>query len=441
MLKKTLSIFLLSASLLFSQKPERVIDLMIDNLAKQYSKSVTDFYSKQGCALLPFKNESPLSKKHLVGEAVRSLSEASLDKSLVFLKADRDHLPQIVKEMELIAAGLTKNSANVTFKGLEDIRVFISGTITEVGTDFIVTLNLIDPQSGAIIATEQGRIPLKEMIDLSDQVAFDALAANGIALNLRLATMSPMVWSQSPTAKAAHGSSPAISGVASLSYRVSRNFKVDFGYLGFMNFVYGSETGVLNMRNFSNLHEITNYAAWDGSGKVNTSKIKFADLEDVRPEQRVSAIFQGLTVTGDYVWNLRRNFNLFAGCGINLGSSYFDVYISRIPTIVEGAVQYKTYQFTVYPRFAWGASAEAGMEWFIRPRFSLSVSGSYSHFFIASSSDRRASTPDGARFYMDGAESTLNEAFGLNPFERADGELIDFSFNHFALRAGFSLYF
>jgi TolB-like protein len=154
-------------------------------ISDEYVKKFPLTSTKKGLAVLPFNEESEIAKKKGLGNIVREIISEKVLTSQVFYLVDRDTLQQSLKEFELSLTGLVDEEKMVKAGRLVGVQVFLTGSISEVGNSFQITIKLIDVETGTTVAMENVLVDQEELIIKKREIEFAYIAKYGLGINFQ----------------------------------------------------------------------------------------------------------------------------------------------------------------------------------------------------------------------------------------------------------------
>lgn len=153
----------------------------VEKLTADYIKKYPTAGMKKGLAVLTFSEESTLAKESGLGNTVREIVTGLVTRSQVFFLIDRDTLENRMQEIELSMTGITDDSMQAGRQA--GVAVFLSGSVSEIESDFLVTVKMIDTETGNVTGQETFRVPRTQMIKKQEQIAYAYIAQHGIGIN------------------------------------------------------------------------------------------------------------------------------------------------------------------------------------------------------------------------------------------------------------------
>ena len=121
------------------------------DFASSYSAEHPDLVSQQGITVLDISNETDDAKKAKIGHLVQVSIEEALQQSLVFYPVDRKNMETILDEMKLSLSGLINSDSAVEAGELSGVACLVSGSVSESGSNFLISLNLTEVSTGIVI--------------------------------------------------------------------------------------------------------------------------------------------------------------------------------------------------------------------------------------------------------------------------------------------------
>ncbi|MBN2874664.1 MAG: hypothetical protein JXM71_06175 [Spirochaetales bacterium] len=400
-----------------AQVPSRDASLLVDSLARAIADGQL---SRRPVAVLEFRNVSPLAERNLVGQAFSVLVEAAVTDSLVFTLVDRRNLEKYLEEIELAMMDPT-GSAQLDAGMFIEAEYFIDGAIAEEAGDFRVSARLVRTDTAEVIAETSTLLPADTLISLGESYSYQFVSANGIGLGLRLGpTRFAALFGSEPVPVGQDQSVYVMMGGAGVSYRLSRSLKLGFGLDLDKHDVYNIQDmtfgDVQNMEylTFVDLDEMDYIDRKTGEITADIGEVVLAD----RVNYTVSTLIAAGSLVISPVINISRSLNLSVGAGPAFGSVVYTQTWDQIP-IRSGDYVYMNRKEIERSTGALGATAEAGLEWFVLPRFALTLGARFSWVYPLTGYEGWTSLSDNESYYTSDDRSTLS--FGLNPFMLPDG--------------------
>jgi TolB-like protein len=160
-----------------------------DRLAEAYNKQYPAGGMKKGLAVLPLEEKSELAKSKGLGTTVREIVSRQAVKSSVFYLIDRDALEASLKEAKLSMLGLVDDNSITEAGKLIGVQVFVTGSISEAGGSFSISLKLVDSQTGRVVAMESVDISKKKLLEIRKELAFQTIEQYGLGINMQISRM------------------------------------------------------------------------------------------------------------------------------------------------------------------------------------------------------------------------------------------------------------
>lgn len=423
------------------------IDRLVEKLARDAAAAAAEpIVGRIPVSLLAIKNEGPLAAANYVGEAVRALAQKSLTLSLVFYEVDRENLSESLKEMELALSGIVDDATIPKIGAIEGVVYLISGSVTEAGGDFIITLQLIHLETSKIVSSAQATIARADMVAAADIASFQYITANGVGLGFDGAGAIAFGL---PSEGQVDGPSMALEGA--LSYRFSKNWR-----LGFAAFFQASPMGKDNTRfgdalNLTMRDQLITELTIDDAADPNDGMIprrrSDGSIDYVDPvvilDSRIyldrSLSFYGLAPMLLYVIPFSREFSLNMGGGGVLSAVAFHTEGS-MPGYDAGVFMESTFVIVDLWKFGVGGRAECSFEWFVAPRLALSFGARFVYDYVLWALTGSYAYVNNERV-SPGSPNNVASAglFGLDPFQTTDGNPAFQGINPMSLNIFFGL--
>jgi TolB-like protein len=401
----------------FAQAPSRDAGRMVDTLAKAIADGQL---SRRPVAVLEFRNVSPLAERNLVGQAFSALVESAVTDSLVFTLVDRRNLGKYLEEIERAMSdptGSTKLDAGMFIEA----EYFIDGSVAEEGGEFRVSARLVRTDTAEVVAESSALLPTDTLVSLGESYSYQFVAANGIGIGLRVGpTRFAALFGSEPVAVGQDLNTYVSLLGTGVSYRLSRKLKLGLGID-----VDGHD--VFNIQNMT-FDEVQNMAyltfdELDGMDFIDRKSGEItllggASVLDDGVNYTVSSITAAGSLIVSPVINLSRSFNVSVGAGPAFGVLTFTQVWDQVP-MRSGNYVYMNRKEIARSTMAVGGAAEAGLEWFVLPRFALTLGARFVWVYPVGGDGTWKSLTDNESYYTSDDRSTLS--FGLNPFMLPDG--------------------
>ncbi len=134
---------------------------------------------------MPFTELGKKAREKELGNTVREIFSQNVVNSQVFYLIDRDTLDASVRELRLSMTGLISEESVIRAGRLANAQVFLAGTISEIQDRFMLSVKLIDAETGKVLSQETAEIRQKELIDVKHEIAFAYMAKHGIGINFQ----------------------------------------------------------------------------------------------------------------------------------------------------------------------------------------------------------------------------------------------------------------
>lgn len=156
-----------------------------EKLSDTYARQFPAKSTKRGLAVLPFKEESPQAKSKGLGNTVREILAGRVVTSQIFFLVDRDSLEASLKEVQLSMTGIVDEKTTTEAGKISGVRVFLSGSISELQGDMVITMRLIETDSGKVVAQESATVKAREVLDKKREIEFAYIAQYGLGINFQ----------------------------------------------------------------------------------------------------------------------------------------------------------------------------------------------------------------------------------------------------------------
>jgi TolB-like protein len=246
-----------------------------DEIVKEYMKQNPVVVFKVPVAILEVKELSDALRKKDVGSMTASFLASRLSDAVVFTVVDRERMDKVVKEIEFSQTGLVDEKSAVQVGKLLQARLLVDGQVSELGENLILTVRLIDVETGKVVVSKDFQHPLDDVFQASSDFTRSLFQSRyGLSLS---------GWSSSIPFqyKSPGGSSRGkISGV-NLGYKILRGLEIGAGYGSFsmdqfflegMNDMHGGENKVPVVSPNGQTNSVTRYFSFNAGGPLLYAK-------------------------------------------------------------------------------------------------------------------------------------------------------------------------
>lgn len=291
-----LGLLLLGLTPIVATNLNSTMQTSFERLSDAYAKQYPAKSTKRGLAVLPFKEESEQARSKGLGNTVREILAGRVVTSQIFFLVDRDSLEASLKEIQLSMTGIVDEKTTTEAGKISGVKVFLSGSISELQGDMVITMRLTETDSGKVVAQETVTVKSRDMLDKKREIEFGYIAQYGLGINFQ----QSWIFMKSP-----------ISNTSASSTDVFLNYRP----LLWLNFKLGiNSTGVgVGSGTFSNVSDI--YPQMPAVDRPATISYNGANLKLLGP-------YAGI----DFNWTPSEKFTLALGVGFSTYSS---------PTLVQ----------------------------------------------------------------------------------------------------------
>jgi len=379
----------------FGQSVDSIIEDLIVDMTLNYKQEHSDLVFRPNIAIVPVQDQSPNARKYEVGPAVTAILESKIEKSIIFSLVTDALRDKMIKEIKFSLSGLAE-SDNLEPGQIEAVDYFLTGQITELGSDFMLSLRLIDVESGKVEDTLDHKIPKDKIYQVSEKYTASYVSPYGIGIEF-----SFPLWNY------LYGDTVAIEGQPysgeygymsiSLNYRVSK-WLVLWGGLDF------SPGGM----RFENTFETENtYFASDFKNIDNTSGLSASPADGTFTYDKDRTNFFSIIFGGGYVFNITKTFNITLGAVLSMSQTFLNqTYF--LPTVDNDDVE--KYVITSNDISLWSVTPRLKLQYFVKPRVALHHDYGFKYQF--------AENKAYSYYFRDGTydkNNTISELYGLNP--------------------------
>ncbi|HQU74884.1 MAG TPA: CsgG/HfaB family protein, partial [Calditrichia bacterium] len=158
----------------------------LESLSMAYNQQYPITESKKGLAILSFRENTESARKNGLGTMMRyMMSERVVKSSRIFYLLERENLDQIMREIDLSQTDRVDKQHMVEMGQLIGAKAFMTGSISEVGNNFVISLGLIDVASATVAATEKIEIPQHDLIERNFTIAMETISQYGLGINFQ----------------------------------------------------------------------------------------------------------------------------------------------------------------------------------------------------------------------------------------------------------------
>ncbi len=169
----------------FAGNLKKTIRSTFEKISEDYIRVRPLKTAKRALIVMPFTELGKKAKEKELGNTVREIFSQNAVNSQVFYLVDRDTLEASVRELRLSMTGLISEESVIRAGRLANAQVFLAGTISEIQDRFMLSVKLIDAETGKVLAQETAEIQQKELIEVKHEIAFAYMAKHGIGINFQ----------------------------------------------------------------------------------------------------------------------------------------------------------------------------------------------------------------------------------------------------------------
>jgi len=297
--KGKLIISLVAVFLLITTAQAKPVSSYIDDsfaeLSKGYASSFKSVNIKKGIAIIKFKELSKIVKKNSLGSIIADVLSGSIVKSNYFFLIDRENLSLRLKEIELSMSGIVNESAMLKTGQEAGVSFFLTGSISESGKDFLITMKLIDVETGKVVSTVSFNINQNLFLKKRRQIEYGYISKHGIGINLQTSYFIPI----------SDISNYTLISDFYISYRpfLQLTFKIGLTHLYFSTINDYPKKTVVSM--FPTVSAAANYV----SGNINSEMTTYggATINEIAP-----------SFGAEYNLMITEKFSIAFGCSVTL---------------------------------------------------------------------------------------------------------------------------
>ncbi len=416
--KKLLPFFLFSLLIfpLFSQPAEQVVESLITELTIQFRDSHPDLAFKPNLAILPVESQSPSAREYEVGPAFTALIRSYLERSLLFNLVDDELRDEMIEEIKFSLTGLG-DPGNLEAGRILLAEFFLVGSVTELGEDFRLTLQLVSVETGEVVESAGAAIPKEEVLETSQ--AFTAAYVSPYGLGIEFG-LNPWATTMGDMAEIEGQPHPEEFNLFSikLHYRV-RKWLVAWGGLelapGAVRFDKSYTSYGVNYEDA----EVENMSGLPSGSTITYSK-------DRSP-------YFSLHLGAGYVWNFTRTLNLTLGADLSMAQTFLkQEYTVPLESSPETS---QTYTVSSNDISLWVIAPTAKIQYFVTPRVAFHGTYKFKYQINKNTEPTNYFFQDGS--YGDGAP--IPDLYNLDPTVDPFGRkhITDMTGHSFTLGVGF----
>jgi TolB-like protein len=402
--------------LLFGQSVDSVVEGLISEMTLSYKEEHPDLALKPNMAVVPVEDQSPNARKYEVGPAITAILESKIERSIIFSLVNDSLRDKMLSEIKFSLSGLTEGDP-LDPGNIAAIDYFLTGSISELGSDFLLSLRLIDVESGEVIEATEGTIPKDEVFQASNEYAAAYVSPYGIGIEL---SIIPWYYLYGDMADVEGQPAEGESGLftVALNYRV-RKWLV----------VWGSFSLSPGGQRLENTYETNNeYAASDMHNIDDTAALDTALAGSGLSYSKDRTPFMIMSLGGGYVFNITREFNISLGAELSVTQTFIE-QTYYMPTTDNDQVNSYTIRSNDIALFS--VTPKIKLQYFITPRLAVHVDYGFRYQFYEDDASQY--------FFRDTEYDTIPELFGLVPSRDPEGRnhLTDYTGHNLAIGLGF----
>lgn len=398
------TVLLISAAFpVLGQSVDTIVEDLIADMTLNYKQEHPDLVFRPNIAVIPVQDKSPNARKYEVGPAITAILESKIEKSIIFSLVTDALRDKMIKEIKFSLSGLAESS-NIEPGQIAAVDYFLTGQITEIGSDFMLNLRLIDVESGKVTDALESTISKDKVYRVSEEYTASYVSPYGIGIEF-----SSTLWNY------LYGKTVEIEGQPysgeygyvsiALNYRV-RKWLVLWGGLDFspggMRFENSYESDrQYSASEFNNIDDTGSLSASGANGTFKYSKDRTG--------------FFTINLGGGYVFNITKTFNITLGTVLSMSQTFL-VQTYYLPT-VDHLDKVESYIITSNDISLWSVTPRLKLQYFITPRVALNLDYGFKYQFAGDSPSQY--------FFRDGTYSkdyTISELFGLDPTVDPEGK-------------------
>ena len=359
----------------FADKLDEVIDELVTGFSLNYMDAHPDLVYRPNVGVMPLEESSELARKYSIGETVTAYIENKIARSLYFALIDEKSRDQLIREMKFALSGLSETD-RIEAGRMEGIDMFLGGTVTESGGDFVILVKAVEVNSGQVIYSSTARIRKEVLVDVSREMMGSYVSPYGIGVDFYFSPYANITGEMAEIEGQLY--KPRFFN-ANISYRISRNLLAwgggDF-YGGSIFTENGSEEGI----------------TLSGSDLQNTDYT--GDLSGINVRYKKYRSYWQSKIGLGYVFNISRKFNITLGAEFRMGIVYLyqeysiphDLTPDDQTDTASGNSSAVSYNNLIVSSDSWLASIKplVKLQYFLSPRLALNAVYGYNWQFSES---------------------------------------------------------
>jgi len=178
-------LLVLVTTLSYADVVDKKMQVVLQELSEAYVKKNPVGTVKRGLAVLNFSENSEKAKKAGIGTTIRENLSRKVISSNIFYLVDRDTLQKSISEIEMSQSGLIDDKSISKAGKIAGVQVFITGSVSDIGNEFVVNFKVIDVETATVVAMTETRIPQDELIEVREKYAYEYIAQYGLGINVQ----------------------------------------------------------------------------------------------------------------------------------------------------------------------------------------------------------------------------------------------------------------
>ena len=356
--KRFTVIFSVLTFLIFSinaQNAEEVVEKLITELTLDFEQTHPDLALKPNLAVFPVQDQSPSAREYEVGPAFTAIIESMVQRSLLFNLIDEKLRDKMIEEMKFSLTGLAE-SEKLEPGEIMLAEYFLVGSVTELGKNFRLTLQLVSVETGEIILSRAGSLPKEEVFEVSEAFTAAYVSPYGLGIEFGVLPWASTYGKTADIEGQPHSSEYNMFSLK-LYYRI-RKWLVTWGGLELA-------PGALRFEDSYN----ENKSGYSGSEVVNFT-------EDLPDESEITyskdrSPYYSIHLGAGYVWNFTRKLNLTLGTDLSMAQTFL-VQKYVMPTKQDPDIN-TTNIITSNDITLWTLAPLVKLQYFLTPRLALNA--------------------------------------------------------------------
>ncbi len=334
-----------------------------------------------------------------VGPAFTAIIRSYLERSLIFNLVDEELRDEMIEEIKFSLSGLA--SGELETGGIKLAEYFLVGSVTELGADFRLTLQLVSVETGEVVGSAGKAIPKEEVFETSEAYTAAYVSPYGLGIEFGVIPWATTMGEMAQREGQPHPQEFNLFSIM-LHYRI-RKWLVAWGGLalapGAVRFDKSYNEKGINL----DAEDVENMGADLPEGSTITYS------KDRSP-------YFSLHLGAGYVWNFSKTLNLTAGAELSMAQTFLEQEYT-IP-LDDTQMSYGTYTVTSNDISLYTIAPTLKVQYFVTPRVAFQFTYQFKYQMNKDTESTNYFFRDGS--YGDGAP--IPELYDLDPTVDPYGE-------------------